>query len=794
MRIYISLLFIIIAGSFSTYSQHTIKGTISANNQPLQDAHIALGNRYTFSNISGQYSISGINSGSYRISISSVGYKNIDTLIIVNKDLILDFSLDENVTVLQEVVVQSEGRENRIKKRTSESLEFADDTFIRKNLGGSLIQSLERIAGINTIAIGSGQSKPIIRGLGFNRVVVAENGIKHEGQQWGADHGLEIDQYAVGAVKIIKGPLSLLYGSDAIGGVIEIEKPKAPEKHTLGGSLDLTGKSNNDLYGTSFNLYGRKDKLFFDTRITYTDYADYKVPVDYINIYSYQAPLHKNRLRNTAGNEFNLHFNTGYITDNFKSVFYISNLKTESGLFANAHGLEPRNVDTDLHDTSSRDIQNPSQQVNHFKIINLTTFNIKNHIFEIETGYQNNFRQEFSDYIPHGFMPPVYPENLPIQKNLEREYSKNVYSLNFKDRFDLGNHNITAGINTEYQNNNIGGWGFIIPEYKQFTTGVFAYDKITLSSKLLLHLAARYDYGNIKTGNYYDWFTSGSGDNNNLQRAHALSRTFNSLSWGIGLNYNLENWFFRMNAGKSFRMPIAKELASNGVNYHHFSYETGNASLSAEESYQLDLGIIWQQNSLYIEASPFINYFPNYIYLNPTSDFDYLYGAGNQIYQYTENKVLRYGTELKLNYNFTENYSAEIIGEYVYSEQKSGVKKGFTLPFSPPASVLFNFTYKPDSGKIFKNNFAGIDYKLIAKQNKIVPPETKTRGYQIINLSFGTDIKWQDQFISFNFQIQNLLNSKNMNHTSFYRLIGVPEPGRNIILSVKIPFLISKNG
>lgn len=793
MRIYFILLSVFIMGWFSAYSQNTISGKIkNQKNEPLEGCHIHIKNVSALSDPSGYYQVSGLPSGSQRVIISYIGYKTIDTILPINRNFVFDVTLQEQTAVLQEVIVVGESHEKRQKKSTSANIEIADKNFIRKNLGGSLMQSLEKLGGISTIAIGSGQAKPVIRGLSFNRVVVAENGVKHEGQQWGSDHGLEIDQYAVDNVKIIKGSLSLTYGSDAIGGVIEIEKAKAPEKNTLGGAVDITGKTNNNLYGSSFNLYGRKDKLFFDARISGIDYADYKVPVDFVKIYSYNAPLYKNRLRNTAGNELNLHFTTGVITDSFSSTFYISNLKTKSGLFANAHGLEPRNVDTVLHDASSRDIQNPSQEVNHFKIINRTKFTFSNHKLEFELGYQNNFREEFSDYIGHGFMPPNYPADLAIPKNLERGFSKNVYSANVKELFTINNHDIAVGLTTEHQNNNTSGWGFIIPEYKQFTGGAFAYDKITVNSKLLLHLGLRYDYGKIETDNYFDWFASPAENGTKyLQRAVALNRSFSSMSWGVGINYNLENLFLRANAGKSFRMPIAKELASNGVNYHQFSYEKGNANLSAEKSYQLDLGATYDKNNFTVDVSPFLNYFPNYIYLNPTPNYDYAYGAGNQIYNYTESEVLRYGGELKVDYAFSENYSAGIIAEYVYSEQLSGAKKGYTLPFSPPASVLFNFTYSKNISKTFSNAFAALDYKIVGEQNNIVPPENKTDGYQLVNLSLGTDIKWNKQIINLNFQVQNLLDSKNFNHTSFYRIIGVPEPGRNFILSLKMPFSIN---
>lgn len=794
MRYYIILL-LLVCFRFQGFSQFSINGKITnEKNEALAGSIISIKNKTTASNTGGYYRIPDIPEGKQSVSVSSPGYIPVDTIIVVSKNIIVDFKLRLSPSEMDEVIIIQENYEKRTQKQLSQNVEIVNRDFIQKNLGGSLMQSLERIGGISTISIGSGQSKPMIRGMGFNRVVVTENGIKHESQQWGADHGLEIDQYAADRIKVLKGPASLQYGSDAIGGIIEIEKAKAPEKNTLGGSVILTGKTNNNLYGSSVNLFGRKENLFFDSRITYLDYADYKVPVNHINIYSYQAPLYKNRLRNTAGNEFNLHLNTGFVKEKFSSIFYISNLKTKSGLFANAHGLEPRNVDTALHDASDRDIHNPSQDVNHFKIINRTRIDFYNYKLEIDLGFQNNFREEFSDYISHGFMPSTYPESLNIPETLERGFNKNIYSLNAKTVFDIERHSFSVGINAEHQNNNISGWGFIIPDFKQTNGGIFVYDKIYLNEKTIIHAGLRYDYGHIQTKDYYDWFASPVGENEEyLQRAFAMKKDFGNLSWSLGANYNLEHLFLRAHIGKSFRMPIAKELASNGVNYHQFSYERGNPNLSAEESYQSDLGITWQKNKLSIDVNPFFNYFPNYIYLNPTPDYDYAYGAGNQVFHYTESEVFRYGGELKVNYAFTENYKAEIIGEYIYSEQLSGQKKGYTLPFSPPPSVLFNFTFSKDFGKNVQNAFAGIDLKLVAPQNEIVPPEEKTPGYGLVNLSLGADVKWNNQPISINFLVQNLLNSTNYNHTSFYRLIGVPEPGRNLILSVSIPFLIKND-
>lgn len=693
---------------------------------------------------------------------------------------------------LKEVVIKDKRLQIRQEEESLNVITIGSD-FIQRNLGGSLMQTLERLPGIKAIAIGSGQSKPLIRGLGFNRVVVIDKGVKHEGQQWGADHGLEIDQFAAAEVELIKGAASFVYGSDAIGGAIDVKPAPVPQAHTLGGSIDLIGKSNNNLYGSSVNLFGRKEEWFFDSRITYQNYGDYKVPTDTVFVYDYAVRLHHRNLRNTAGRETGLHLSTGYVKEGFRSIFYFSNIYSKSGFFANAHGLEPRRVDTEMHDASSRDIQMPNQQVNHFKLINTTNYEVKGHRLEIELAYQRNFRQEFSQYVNHGYMPPVYPAYLSVSPKLEREFDKHVYSINLRDKMNIGKHQLTLGINSEYQNNSINGWTFLVPSFKQATAGVFVYDKYKLNKQILLHGAFRYDYGEIRMFKYTDWFnseitTDGTTITEKLERSADLSRSFNSLVWSVGINYNPNQFLFKANIGKSFRMPIAKELGANGVNYHYFSYEKGDSSLSPEQSYQLDLSFGWDADRWSVLFSPFYNYFPNYIYLNPTANHDFYYGAGNQVFQYAQSKVVRYGTEFQAKYKILKSLSTELVAEYLFAKQVSGNKKGYTLPFSPPASTLFSLTWSPESDSFFKHSWFSIDYRITAKQNNIVPPEKKTPGYSLVNIQLGTKFNFCKQQVMLSLQAQNLLNTRYLNHTSFYRLIELPEQGRNIVVSLKIPY------
>ncbi|RZK65076.1 MAG: TonB-dependent receptor, partial [Pedobacter sp.] len=767
MRKFLILIFSLF-GTVQVYAQQfQLSGTVSYELKPISNATVQLVQLpiSTRTDARGNFTFPALEKGIYQLIVSAVGFsKTIITIEGSDQAVIKNVVLQKEVKQLADVIIKDKHVENR-RKAESLNIEIVNQDFIQRNLGGSLVKSLERLPGIKTIGIGSGQSKPLIRGLGFNRVVVVEKGIKHEGQQWGADHGLEIDQFATGEIELIKGSASFIYGSDAIGGVIDILPVAIPAPNSLGGSVDLIGKSNNNLYGTSTNFYGRNKKWFFDSRFTYQNYADYRVPATKVYVYDYEVNLNNNRLRNTAGKETGIHFNTGFVGDKVRSIFYLSNTYTKSGFFANAHGLEPRRVDEQLHDNSDRDILHPYQSVNHFKIINRSSFQLVNHSIEVEIGYQKNFRQEFSQYVNHGFMPPIYPSSLLIQSDLEREFDKSVYSANLKDRVKIDAHELTVGINAESQHNNIDGWSFLVPAFNQNTIGAFAYDKFKISENLLLHGAIRYDRAQINMFEYKDWFPSqvninGNFEQQNLQRAANLNRTFNSLVWSAGLNYNLSNFSLKANVGKSFRMPIAKELGANGVNYHYFSYEKGNPNLSAEKSYQVDLTLGWSDAKWSVQLSPFYNYFPNYIYLNPTSGHDYSYGAGNQIFEYEESRVQRFGGEIQLEYEIFKNLSTQFLGEILQAKQLSGDKEGFTLPFSPPASALFNLTYSPKLDTKLSNTYFSVDYRITSKQENIVPPEKKTPGYQLVNIQIGTKISLFENPIQVSIQAQNLFDTK----------------------------------
>ncbi|MDO5969444.1 TonB-dependent receptor [Flavivirga aquimarina] len=764
-----------------------IKGSVmnARTLQPIEGANIIGKGIFSISSVTGAFTINNVVKDSCSFIISHIGYVS-KTVTVIKKQKMetLLVYLNESSTTLEEIEVLGKS-ERRVVKETPIVSHTVSKEFLNKNRENSLMQTLSKIPGVSTINIGSGQSKPVIRGLGFNRVSVVQNGIKHEAQQWGNDHGLEIDQYGIENIQIIKGPASLVYGSDAIAGVVDIQPNKIPFHNALNGEVNVLGETNNDLLGVSAAIETRKEKWFYRGRLTYRDYGDYKVPTERINYENYIFELHNNNLRNTAGKEANASFSIGYVSDHITSETFFSNVNAKNGFFANAHGLEVRTSNID-YDSSNRDIDLPFHRVNHFKITNNTSVTTGKHTLHFDLGFQNNHREEHSEPVPHGYMPK--PSN-----SKEREFNKNTYSLNVKDKFKPNTqHDFVTGINVEFQDNNIGGWGFLIPEYNRFTIGAFAYDQFEISSDLHFLVGIRYDYGLVDTESYYDWFPStinnsdGSTSYVHLQRAQNKTLNFGNISASTGLSYIRKKTTYKLNIGKSFRMPLANELASDGVNYHMYRYEKGNLNLDPEESYQLDIGIDHTTKQVSVGISPFVNFFKNYIYLNPTSN----YYETLQIYEYTQAKVFRFGGEIRASTTLFKNLQLDASAEYVFSRQTSGAKKDFTLPFSPPLSGLFSANYQFKKMLFFDKPQFIADYRITAAQNEIVPPEEKTEGYQVLNISLLTemDLFKNNLPVEMRVKLNNVFNTKYFDHTSFYRLIDVPEAGRNLSISLTIPF------
>ncbi len=684
--------------------------------------------------------------------------------------------------MLKEVIVQSSYTKTS-RLNSSQALEVVGETFLREYFTGNLIQTLEHIPGVHSMDIGSGFSKPMIRGMGFNRISVTENGIKQEGQQWGADHGLEIDAFGVERATIRKGPASLLYGSDAMGGVIEITQVPPPMDNQFFGEAALLGKSVNGTLGGSLMLGIRKNAWYTKLRFSEQHFGDYRIPADTVVYLTQRLPIKGARLKNTAGFERDVSWYSEYRDGRYYANFAVSDAYQKVGFFAGAHGIPDASRLKD--DGDPRNIELPYSTVNHLKITTRQQYTWEKFFGYWDVGLQNNHREEWSLFHTHyGAQSPSSTDS-----DKELEFSLNTFSSSFKMKtFGSGPWEHTAGLDLQYQQNRISGYSFLLPEYNRFTLGLLCLSVYRPNSTFSVSGGIRYDYGRLDIAAYRDVYLATYLNEHSYKdeqiaayqwRSYPVDRKFGDFSGSLGIIWNPRQvHLVKMNIGRSFRLPGANELSSNGIHHGTFRHEQGDASLDSEQGWQLDASYIYEQKGIFLSVTPFGSWFSNYIYLKPGGEWSILPHAG-QIYRYTGAEVAFAGAEVELSIDFLRYLNYRFAGEYVYSRN---LDERIPLPYSPPTSMRNILTWKKKHFRIWT------EWQYIAPQNRVSRNEDSTSGANLWNMGATLNIPICVTNMEITLSVYNLLDAKYYNHLSFYRKMEIPEPGRNLQLLIKVPF------
>ncbi|PZD77395.1 TonB-dependent receptor domain-containing protein [Mesonia sp. K7] len=777
--------------SSTTYSQtFSVSGIVTDSiGKPIAEAHIHIEEKYAVSEPDGRFSIRAIEKGSYYLAASYIGYITFDTIINVSQNIHLPIKLIPETSSLQEVVISA----SAIEKSTA-SKEVVEQTYIQKEFAGSLAKSLEKLPGVNAMEIGAGNSKPIIRGLGLNRVAVAENGIKQEGQQWGADHGLELDALAVENLEVLKGVGAIEYGSDAIGGVIKVDNTKAPEYEGFSGSLTALGKSVNNTIGSSLNLNYKTPKFFYKVKLTGLEYGDYSLPADTINYLNFNIPIYNEKLKNTAGKELDWYTQFGYTGEKFKSLVSVSQVYQKSGFFPGAHGIP--SIDRVRPDGSERNIEFPYQRATHFKLINNNSIYFNQASLDILLGYQRNLRQEWSLFHTHyaGQTPPIQ------NPNLELGFQLDTYDAQFKFNKSFSTeHKSSIGLQLKSQENTIDGFNFLLPKYNSRNIAGFITHEYRPSQKALYSLGMRYDHNHIDISRYYDPilynYLIGNGQTQEQANAYAerspeAEKSFDSFNFMAGMLYEFSpKWQLNANAGTNFRIPTAIELGANGIHHGSFRHEQGDINLNPEKGFVADVKVTFEDKDFSVSANPYAYYFTNYIFLKPTGVFSLLPHAG-QLFEYTESEALLSGLEIEVQKVFFEKLRTLMIGEVLHNKQITGdASRNYPLPFTPANNLfletgyrLFKESERLEAVEIYINSRLAMD------QNQIAQGEITTPGYALFGMGISGELHFKKFKSNINLQVTNLLNTQYFNHTSFYRRLHIPEMGRNIQLNITIPF------
>lgn len=786
--------------SFECASQNNLKGKISnfttAEGLPGATIYINDLKKGTTSDSIGNYIIENIPSGKFLIEFRYLGFETQILKIEINGTVIQDISLEESHTELKNVMItgMSAASEKAVSPVSSISI---DKLKLQERPSTNIIDAISNTPGLSQVSSGAGISKPIIRGLGFNRVLVLQNNIRQEGQQWGEEHGIEIDEFSVNKIEIIKGPGSLAYGSDAMAGVINILSPDPIQKGKQQLNFLSTYHTNNSLQGYSLMYEGNKNDVYWNLQGTRKQAANYSNKYD-------------GKVFNSGFNEWNgngmlgLSKKWGYAQLNFSSfnqeVGIIEGERDSLGKFTeqeiiNDSTIEELTVDEDH--LKGYEIHSPKQKINHHKVsLNGKLFK-NNSVFQYTLGFQQNQRREIELHIHDG----LAEEEASIHQLL------NTFNYDFNFHRHFNDWETTIGINGYKQKGLNLGEEFIIPEYKLNDVGIYA---ITQKSINKLHLAGglRYNFRNVSTQSLYlnEEGISTISDTSAEMKFTAFERSFSSLAYSAGLSYKFSKILIgKLNISGGFRAPNLSELGANGAHHGTFRYEIGNADLKPETSLQTDFALNVESEHISLEFSAFYNQINNFIFsrkLFNNNGSDSLIideGEVNSVFKFVQDDAQLFGGEITLDIHphpfdwlhFENSFS------FVEGSMKNFTDSTKYLPFIPAPRLQTELRahFHESNGK-FQNFFVSANMNYHFAQSKIYSAyntETSTPSYILFNAGIGFDMKNKKDktLFSFIFSAQNLTDFAFQNHLSRLKYLSLNEStGRNGVFNMGRNFMI----
>lgn len=774
-------------------TSNAVKSTLSGKitdqktGSPLAGASIIIHEAKTgaISNEEGYFVSPEIPAGKYLVEINYQGYGTIIQNIEINGKTILNFTMQEAVVEHEEVTVTGVASATRT-KLSAQPISIIKRADLVQSASTNIIDALSKmIPGVSSLGTGPAISKPIIRGMGYNRVVTVHDGVRQEGQQWGDEHGIEVDEYSIQKVEVLKGPASLFYGSDAMAGVVHLITNVPVERGTISGNILGTYNGNNGLYGTSGNISGHLKDGF-----NWNAYGTYKSAGDYQNAYD--------------GKVFNSRFNEknfgGYLGIN-KSWGYshllISSFNQHLGIIDGARdsasGAFLVFAETPFvhiatqQELDSRDMFTPYQQVTHFKIATDNNFNIGAGRMAVNFGYQENKRREFGD------------EARPKLPDLFFD----LRTLNYNIQYHMTEHNgwmNSIGLTGMYQQNRNMAERVLIPEYNQFDIGAFYYTKKTFK-KITLSGGLRADYRNTIGKELY---------RNGVTRFLAFNKNFANLSGSVGVSYSPnEEITWKFNLARGYRAPNVSELASNGAHEGTNRYEYGDNNLKSETTLQIDAGFEINKDHVSFALNGFYNNIQNYIFyskLESTLGGDSLVNfEGNLIsaFKFRQAGASLYGLEAKLDIHphpfdwlhFENSFS--LVAAH-FNQSFEGSNK---LPFIPSPRLLsvLRANFKK-TNQFLRNTYCKIELDNVSAQNRIFTAyhtETTTPGYSLLNFGVGSDFTSKGKIIfSLHLSLNNATDLSYQSHLSRLKYaeenyetgrMGVFNMGRNFSLKLNMP-------
>ena len=681
---------------------------------------------------------------------------------------------------LNEIMVTGVTGDTKLKHATA-PVSIVTPQILRATASTNIIDAISHQPGISQLTTGGSISKPIIRGLGYNRVVVMSEGVRQEGQQWGDEHGVEVDGSSVGSVEILKGPASLMYGSDAMAGVVILHAQPTPAEGEIRANVSSEYQTNNGLFGYHLSMAGHQKGFVWDAH-----YSD-KMAHAYKNKYDGYVP--GSQFRERAGrlmlgvNKAWGHSRLAWTAYHLTPGIIEGERDPETGELEHEEGFTGHGYGKSL----------PFQQVKHYKLVWDNSLNLSSGYLKAIIGYQQNRRQEFEE------------------SSYEYELYFKLHTLTYDLRYvtnEWDGWKLSAGVGGMYQKSDNEGEEYLIPDYRLFDFGIYATATKAIGGRWTLNGGVRYDHRRLHGNELME---------DDEMRFTDFSRHFNGLTGSIGAVCNINEYFnLRLNLARGFRTPNMSELASNGVHEGSVRYELGNQQLKAEYSLQADLGLDYTSRYVSAQVALFANRIDNYIF---THRLNQEIKEGYLTYAYTQGDARLLGFEAGVDFHPIHSVHFSNTFSYVDAQLMHASEDTKYLPFTPAphwsselkwelfhhSHTTINHRHSTDAvhRSLLNNLYVAVGLDCYLKQTHIYradDTETETPGYALLSFSTGTDIQVKGRKVAELYvTADNLLDKAYQNHLSRLKYAdentvtgrrGVFNMGRNITFKLVIPIQI----
>ncbi|MBP8776468.1 MAG: TonB-dependent receptor [Bacteroidaceae bacterium] len=735
------ILFILITVFSIKLNAQILKGKVIDNEdkKPLVGVNVYAPdlNRTVSTDAEGIFIFTNISHEKTRLVFSRSGYEKSIQILDSKKETELLISLKPAFIQIEEIVVtggtSSSQHENAIK---IDAIKKSDLSLVGTP---NLMESITSVPGVDMISKGSGISKPVIRGLSMNDILVLNDGVRIENYQFSENHPLGVDDVNLDKVEIVKGPASMLYGSDAIGGVLNFVKESPAPVDKIEGEYGLQLHSNTLGINNSFKVKGASKHFFGGIAFSKKNNADYKQGGGDI-------------AKNSRFNELSLNANIGYTAK-------IGSFKLNYDYFGQKLGMCVPAVQS-LITERGRKNKIWYQDLDHYLISSKNILLLGSFRWENNIALQSAFRKLKTvledPTVQMRLNTLTYESKLYFPSTKNSEYTLALQGMNQTNRNQ--HHRISE----------------FLPNADVNSLGALLLAQHNFFSRLKVQGGLRYDGYSTKT--------KSMGDKDASSYRAPLKKDFHSFNGSAGFTYNLsEQLFIRSNFAKAYRVPNLSELTSNGL--HGSRYEIGNSNLNPEKAYEADLSLHYHIKNFSFDLAGFYNHVNDYIFISPTNEQT---NDGVSIYQFSQTDARLYGGETAFEYRSVYLPCLSVKGNYSIVIGKE--KGGDYLPFIPAQKVRLKiFAGKEKLGFIKKPSvWFGISKTF--KQTHPSLYETETDGYTLCDAGIDLKIKSFYRDINLSFIASNLFDVKYYDHLSTLKSIGIYNSGRNISFALSIPF------